>query len=329
MPMAKRYQMVFILILATTFASPVFALDADQVNAAQPPKTTHSSIKLDAFVTKLQILLDRAHFSPGQIDGKTGENVEKAIAAFAEVHRIHWESRWTPELWHSLTDSAPDNLFVNYTTTDADLRGPFLRHLPAKMEEMEGLRGLYYLSPRQELAERFHVSEQLLSTLNPEARFEQAGESLVLPNVAGNRLGEKIAHIIVDKSAQTVSAFDSKNNLVAFFPATVGSDEKPAPSGRLKVTVVKKNPTYHYNPKYHFKGVKTDKPFTIKSGPNNPVGLAWIGLTGEGYGIHGTPDPDKVSKTASHGCVRLTNWDAVQLALSVRKCIPVDFVDGK
>jgi lipoprotein-anchoring transpeptidase ErfK/SrfK len=97
----------------------------------------------------------------------------------------------------------------------------------------------------------------------------------------------------------------------------------------LKVTVVKKNPTYHYNPKYHFKGVKTDKPFTIKSGPNNPVGLAWIGLTGEGYGIHGTPDPDKVSKTASHGCVRLTNWDAVQLALSVRKCIPVDFVDGK
>jgi len=151
--MAKRYQMVFILILATTFASPVFALDADQVNAAQPPKTTHSSIKLDAFVTKLQILLDRAHFSPGQIDGKTGENVEKAIAAFAEVHRIHWESRWTPELWHSLTDSAPDNLFVNYTTTDADLRGPFLRQLPAKMEEMEGLRGLYYLSPRQELAE--------------------------------------------------------------------------------------------------------------------------------------------------------------------------------
>ena len=156
-----------------------------------------------------------------------------------------------------------------------------------------------------------------------------ADESLVLPNVAGSRLGEKVAHIIVDKSAQTVSAFDSKNNLVAFFPATVGSDERPAPSGRLKVTVVKKNPTYHYNPKYHFKGVKTDKPFTIKSGPNNPVGLAWIGLTGEGYGIHGTPDPDKVSKTASHGCVRLTNWDAVQLALSVRKGIPVDFVDGK
>src|SRR3569832_2020289 len=162
MPMAMRYQMVFVFILATTFLSSVFALDADQVNAAQPPKATHSSTKLDAFVTKLQILLARAHFTPGQIDGKTGENVQKALSAFAEDHGIHWESRWTPEIRLSLTDSAPDNLFVNYTTTDADLRGPFLRKLPTKMEEMEGLRWLYYISFRQDLAERFNVSEHLL-----------------------------------------------------------------------------------------------------------------------------------------------------------------------
>jgi lipoprotein-anchoring transpeptidase ErfK/SrfK len=106
----------------------------------------------------------------------------------------------------------------------------------------------------------------------------------------------------------------------------VGSDEKPAPSGILKITIIKKNPTYHYNPAYAFKGVRTDKPFTIKPGPNNPVGLVWIGLTGEGYGIHGTPEPSKVGKTQSHGCVRLTNWDALQLASDVRKGVPVDFV---
>jgi lipoprotein-anchoring transpeptidase ErfK/SrfK len=193
------------------------------------------------------------------------------------------------------------------------------------MEAMKDLPALAYTSPKEELAERFHVSEELLVKLNPDAGFREPGEKLTVPAVADNPLGEPVASVIVDKERQTVKAFDSKDRLVAFYPATVGSDEKPAPSGRLKVTIIKRNPSYHYNPKYHFKGVKTQKPFTIKPGPNNPVGLVWIGLTGEGYGIHGTPEPDKVSKTASHGCVRLTNWDALQLAAALRKSVPVEF----
>src|SRR5262249_43537136 len=111
-----------------------------------------------------------------------------------------------------------------------------------------------------------------------------------------------------------------------FYPATVGSTEKPAPSGRLKVTGIAHNPTYRYNPDYAFKGVQAREPFTIEPGPNNPVGLVWIGLSAEGYGIHGTPDPSKISKAESHGCIRLTNWDALQLAAALARGTPVDFI---
>ncbi|MGY4359837.1 lipoprotein-anchoring transpeptidase ErfK/SrfK [Bradyrhizobium sp. i1.7.7] len=122
--------------------------------------------------------------------------------------------------------------------------------------------------------------------------------------------------------------FDKSNVLIGFYPATVGSEEKPSPSGTLKVTEVDRNPTYRYSPAYHFKGVQSRKPFTIKPGPNNPVGTVWINLTAEGYGIHGTPSPDKVSKAESHGCVRLTNWDAERVAASVAKGTPIAFVEG-
>jgi|SRR5579884_73347 len=318
-------------LTALTFlvAAPALALDVQDVNAARPMPGRSVSGQIDPLTAKVQILLDRVHFSPGEIDGKRGENVQKALTALAQAHGLKWDGHWTVELWQALTERAPENLFTQYTTTEDDLRGPFLKKLPAKIEEMKDLPGLYYTGPREELAERFHVSVDMLKALNPRATFDKPGETLVVPAVADNRLREEVARILVDKSAQTVEAFDSRNNLIAFYPATVGSEEKPAPSGRLKVTIVQLNPIYHYNPKYHFKGVHTEKRFTIKPGPNNPVGLVWIGLSGEGYGIHGTPDPAKVSKTASHGCVRLTNWDALELAASVRKGVPVDFVGGK
>lgn len=147
----------------------------------------------------------------------------------------------------------------------------------------------------------------------------------MIANIPADPLPDKVSRIKVDKTRQEVRAFNADGKLAAYYPASVGSEEKPAPSGTLKVTIVKKNPTYHYNPAYAFKGVRTDQPFTIKPGPNNPVGLVWIGLKGEGYGIHGTPEPSKVGKTQSHGCVRLTNWDALQLASKVSKGTPVYF----
>jgi lipoprotein-anchoring transpeptidase ErfK/SrfK len=133
---------------------------------------------------------------------------------------------------------------------------------------------------------------------------------------------------VVEKAARDVRAYDKDGKLVAFYPATIGSSEKPAPSGTFKVRRVAFNPDYHYNPKFAWKGVKAKEPLTVKPGPNNPVGLVWIDLTAPSYGIHGTPDPDKIGKTESHGCIRLTNWDALDLAGMVHKGTVVKFVDN-
>jgi lipoprotein-anchoring transpeptidase ErfK/SrfK len=207
------------------------------------------------------------------------------------------------------------------------VKGPFLKKRPAKMEAMKDLRALSFTDPRQLLAEKFHLSEGLLAALNPGKKFDRPGEHIFVTNVSDKPAKLAIARIEVDKVRQTVKAFDSSDVLIAFFPATVGSEEKPTPSGSFKVISADANPTYRYNPDYKFKGVASRKSFTIEPGPNNPVGLYWIGLSAEGYGIHGTPDPSKVSKAASHGCVRLTNWDAVLLGSNVKKGTPVMFVD--
>ena len=170
------------------------------------------------------------------------------------------------------------------------------------------------------------MSEALLSALNPGKKFDSAGETLFVAGVLKKPTKSTINRIEIDASRQTVEAFDPSGALVAFFPATVGSEEKPSPIGSFKVVSVDRNPTYRYNPDYKFKGVKSKRPFTIKPGPNNPVGLYWIGLSAKGYGIHGTADPSKISKAESHGCVRLTNWDAGLLASSIKKGTPVVFV---
>ena len=134
-----------------------------------------------------------------------------------------------------------------------------------------------------------------------------------------------MSRIEVDKKQRELRAYARDNKLVAVYPASIGSAEKPAPSGTHKVTGVATNPTYTYNPDYKFKGVKMDKKFDIKPGPNNPVGTVWIALDAPSYGIHGTPEPEKVGKTSSHGCIRLTNWDAEALAKMVQKGTVVEF----
>lgn len=233
------------------------------------------------------------------------------------------------EVWKALrADERPVTL--TYTITERDAAGPFLNKLPSKMEDMKDIPKLGFTSPREALAEKFHMSEQLLAALNPGRRFDRAGDTIVVVDTAsaGEGAPAKADRVEVDKVRQTVKLFDKSNALIGFYPATVGSEDKPSPSGTLKVTEVSKNPLYRYNPAYHFKGVRSRKPFTIKPGPNNPVGTVWINLSAEGYGIHGTPSPDKISKAESHGCVRLTNWDAERVAGHVAKGTPVAFVEG-
>jgi lipoprotein-anchoring transpeptidase ErfK/SrfK len=163
--------------------------------------------------------------------------------------------------------------------------------------------------------------------MNPGKKFDSVGETVSVTNVPSKNAKLKIGRIEVDKSLQTVKAFARSGELVAFFPATVGSEEKPTPAGTLKVTSSDSDPSYRYNPDYKFKGVKSKEAFVIKPGPNNPAGSHWIGLSAQGYGIHGTSDPSRVGKSESHGCVRMTNWDVGLLGDNVKRGTPVVFVE--
>jgi lipoprotein-anchoring transpeptidase ErfK/SrfK len=317
------------LMLLVCLATPAFAgLDAAAVNNAEYKGKLPGDDRINPVIVKAQVLLDRASFSPGEIDGKLGENAEKALKAFAESKGLAVGKQFlTSEVWGALLATGQDPLIVDYKITEKDVKGPFLKKLPAKMEDMKELKSLDYTSPREALAERFHMSEALLDALNPGKKFDEAGQTILVANVATKETRPAVARVEVDKTAQTVKALGKTGELVAFFPATVGSDEKPTPSGVLKVTSIDARPYYRYNPDYRFKGVKSREAFMIKPGPNNPAGSQWIGLSSEGYGIHGTPHPSKVSKSESHGCVRLTNWDVDKLAKLLKKGTEVAFIE--
>jgi lipoprotein-anchoring transpeptidase ErfK/SrfK len=301
-------------------------MNAAAINSAEFSKTTLSSAKPTSAGVRLQVLLDRAHFSPGEIDGRLGENAKKALRAYEEAQQLPGSDEVGPDVWAKLaSDGRP--VITSYTISDNDAAGPFLPKLPAKMEDMRDIPKLAYTSPREGLAEKFHMSEDLLSALNPGKHFDRAGETIAVIDAGADQSPAKAAKVEVHKNRQTVLLFDKSNALIGFYPATIGSAEKPSPAGTLKVTEIDRNPTYYYHPAYHFKGVHSREPFTIKPGPNNPVGTMWINLSGDGYGIHGTPFPGKVSKSESHGCVRLTNWDAERVAERVSKGTPVTFVE--
>lgn len=277
----------------------------------------------DPGLVRLQILLDRSPFSPGVIDGLAGDNTRQAIAAWRGTEGLGEGDAADAALLEQLAaaDTAP--VMTTYVLTAADIAGPFSPPPGADLAA-QAAGGANYSSARERLAERFHVTEALLQALNPGVDFRRAGQTLVVPAVADRPLAE-VARIVIDKAERSARAFDAAGRLLAFYPATIGSTERPAPSGTLRVVGVANEPDYTYDPA-RLTYDRGDRKVVVPAGPNNPVGSVWIELSRDSYGIHGTPDPSRIAKTASNGCIRLTNWDAEQLAAGVRPGVVVRFV---
>ena len=307
--------------LITPSNSPL-AKPIDTANWRAAPETPDA--KRHALL-RAEVLLARAHFSPGVIDGQDGGNLQNAIAAFEAAHSLPVDGKMDEAVWGALAkDTQP--VLTDYAVTADDVKGPFLATIPTDMAELAKLPAVGFTNPLEALAERFHMDEALLKSLNPGVDFSVAGTRIVVAALGADRLKGKVARIEVDKTKRQVRAYGAGDALLAVYPATVGSTERPAPAGDWAVRTVAPNPTYTYDPSRLTFGKTENGKLTIKPGPNNPVGSTWIDLTKDTYGIHGTPDPRLVGKTASHGCVRLTNWDVRQLSLAVKAGTKVAFV---
>ena len=292
----------------------------------QAEATPPSGVRYNGAMVRIEVLLDRAHFSPGVIDGYNGDNVRKAVSAYQASHNMAVNGQADQQLLQQLVGQDQSPALVRYTITADDVRGPFAP-TPRDLLAMSQLDHLGYASAAEGIAEKFHMDEDLLRTLNPGVDFNQADTPIVVTN-AGGDLSADVASIVIDKRERSLRAFDASGNMLAFYPATIGSPDAPAPSGDFTVRSVTFNPTYHYDPaRLPTFGHRNHGELTIKAGPNNPVGLVWIALSLDTYGIHGAPEPQEVSKTQSHGCVRLTNWDAIELGRAVHAGVPVSFRD--
>jgi lipoprotein-anchoring transpeptidase ErfK/SrfK len=261
------------------------------------------------------------------MDGRWGSNSTKALSAFQAAHGLQPTGKVDAATWQAL-QVAGNQVIALYTITPDDLKGPFLP-IPEEMDDKAKLQALGYSTPLEMLAERFHSTEGFLQKLNPGARFDVAGQQLRVPNVRQVGKPQKGqapdgTRIVVSKSARSLTV-QGPNGVLFFAPVSAGSEHDPLPLGEWKVNGIALNPTFNYNPALFWDSDGTQAKAKIPAGPNNPVGVVWIDISKEHYGIHGTPVPNMIGKSFSHGCVRLTNWDALTVAGLVKPGTPVLF----
>ena len=297
-----------ILVILAVFA---------QASPAAPAKQPAAEDAL-----QLQVMLDRAGFSPGAIDGRMGMNTKKAFEAYQKAGNA----------------AAPsEQPLTAYTITPEDAAGPFIDRVPSDMMEMGKLPALGYTSVAEEIAERFHTTPQFLQLLNPGLQLTP-GQQIQVPNVAPmtipqtpkppeevGALAKPDVVVTVSKTTSAATVTDASGKVIFYAPVTTGSEHDPLPIGSWKVNGLQFNASFRYNPELFWDAEPSHTKATIPPGPNNPVGLVWIDISKPHYGLHGTPEPTMIGRTQSHGCVRLTNWDALRLASLVRPGTRVEF----
>jgi lipoprotein-anchoring transpeptidase ErfK/SrfK len=299
-----------------------------------PGATTPAPLPSGQDGIALQAALDRAGFSPGIIDGQPGQNTRKALQHFQQARGLQGTGTLDDATRKALGSEPP---VMAYTVTPEDAAGPYVAGIPDDMMEKRTLQVLAYTSPAEMLAERFHTTPQLLARLNPKISWE-AGAVLQVPNVppfvvptttearkTNPPEADQVADVRVSKAAGTLVVRGVDGRVVFSAPVTSGSEHDPLPIGQWKVTAVYLRPVFNYNPDLFWDADPSHAKAKLPPGPNNPVGLVWIDLDKEHYGLHGTPEPSRIGVSQSHGCVRLTNWDAVRVASLVKIGTPVLF----
>ncbi len=272
-------------------------------------------------LVKIQVLLDREGLSPGVINGKRSDYLERLIEIYLEQTDVDLNSFSLEEIDLLLEKSGGDFL-QTYELTQNDVNGPFTTHIPSRIQDQGDLKKLNFGSPREAIAERFHMDELFLARINPNVNFAVAGSKIKVANV-GRYLDKWVARIHADQDLRQVTAFDRSGKILAVYPASIGSSQTPSPRGSFKVRNKAGFPAYTLAANNGFEKLDNNQQVVVAPGPNNPVGSAWIGLSKKTYGIHGTPEPSFIGRAESHGCIRLTNWDALELARLVKTGIEV------